>query len=139
MTDQAHAYPRLQLLIDGFASWLRHRRALGELRQMDQDTVSRIAGDLRISPDDLGELVRNGPHAADELPQMLEALGVDEAALARSEPLVLRDMERVCALCQDKSRCHDDLAAGTAKSHYRDYCLNAPTIGSLGDDLAGHA
>jgi uncharacterized protein YjiS (DUF1127 family) len=139
MTDQAHAYPRLQPLIDALAGWLQHRRALGELRQMDQETVNRIAGDLRISSGDLDELVRNGPHAADELPKMLEALGVDEAALARSEPLVLRDMERVCALCKDKSRCHDDLAAGTAKTHYEDYCLNAPTIGSLGDKVASHA
>src|SRR3569833_2958697 len=124
MTNQAHAYPRLQLLINGFAGWLQHRRARRELRQMDQATVDRIAGDLRISPGDLHELVRNGPHAADELPKMLEALGIDEAALARSEPLILRDMERVCAMCNDKSQCHSDLAAGTAAKHYAAYCLH---------------
>jgi uncharacterized protein YjiS (DUF1127 family) len=135
MTDQAHAYPRLQLLIDGFAGWLQHRRALSELRQMDQETVNRIAGDLRISPGDLNELVRNGPHAADELPKMLKALGIDEAALSRSEPMMLRDMERVCAMCKDKSRCHSDLAAGTAAEHYEDYCLNAPTLHRVGDDV----
>jgi uncharacterized protein YjiS (DUF1127 family) len=42
MTDQDHPYPRLQLLINGFADWLQHRRALSELRQMDQETVNRM-------------------------------------------------------------------------------------------------
>jgi uncharacterized protein YjiS (DUF1127 family) len=135
MTDQDHAYPRLQLLINGLADWLQHRRALSELRQMDQETANRIAGDLRISPGDLNELVRNGPHAADELPKMLKTLGIDEAALSRSEPMMLRDMERVCAMCKDKSRCHSDLAAGTAAEHYEDYCLNAPTLHHVGDDV----
>jgi hypothetical protein len=59
--------------------------------------------------------------------------------LARTEPLVLRDMERVCTLCKDKPRCRDDLAAGTAERHYEDYCLNAPTIDHLGDGLARHS
>src|SRR3569833_854263 len=135
MTDQDHAYFRLQLLIDGFADWLQHRRALSELRQMDKETDTRIASDLRISPGELSELVRNGPHAADELPMMLKALGIDEAALARSEPLVLRDMERGCAMCKDKPRCHRDLAAGTRAEHYEAYCLTAPTIDRFGGDI----
>jgi hypothetical protein len=138
MTDQDHAYPRLQLLINGFADWLQHWRALGELRQMDRETVNHIASDLRISLGDLKELVRNGPHAADELPKMLKALGIDEAALARSQPLVLRDMQRVCAMCRDKSRCHSDLAAGTAAKNHEAYCLNAPTIDRFGDKIGNH-
>jgi uncharacterized protein DUF6455 len=139
MTDQAHAYPRVQLLIDAFVGWLERFRALNELGQLDRESMQRIAGDLRISPDDLDELVRNGPHAADELPHMLKALGIDEAAIARFEPLVLRDMARVCSLCQDKARCRDDLAAGTADKHYEEYCLNAPTIDNLGEDIAKHS
>jgi len=139
MTDQAYAYHRVQLLIDAFVSWLERFRALREIGQLDREEVHRIAGDLRISPDDLGELVRNGPHAADELPHMLKALGIDEAALARLEPLVLRDMARVCSLCQDKARCRDDLAAGIGDKHYEEYCLNAPTIDHLGDDIGKRA
>ena len=131
MTAQAKPYPRVQFLIDTFAQWLRHRRELSELRQLDRDDFERIAMDL-------DELVRHGEHAADELPQMLKALGIDEAALGRAEPLVLRDMERVCAMCKDKPRCHRDLAAGTSAAHYEDYCLNAPTIDRLGAAAAKH-
>ena len=135
MTTQTRPYPRVQFLIDIFAQWLKHRRELSEIRQMDREDFERIAADLQVSPGDLDELVQHGEHAADELPRMLNALGIDEAALARTEPMVLRDMERVCALCRDKPRCHRDLAAGTAGAHYEDYCLNAPTIDRLGSDI----
>ena len=76
--------------------------------------------------------MRQGPHAADELPKLLKALGIDEEDLARVEPMVLHDMERVCALCAHKRECDRDLAAGTSAEHYKGYCLNAPTIEQLG-------
>jgi len=118
MTAQEHPFPRVELLMNTFADWLRHRRELSEIRQMDTADFDRIAGDLRVSPSVLDTLVRQGPHAADELPKMLKVLGIDEADLARTQPLVLRDMERVCALCANKRECDRDLAAGTAAEHY---------------------
>ena len=133
MTAQDHPYPRVESLINSFGDWLKHRRELNEIRQMDRSDFDRIAGDLRVSPNDLDELVRRGPHAADELPKLLKALGINEAALARTQPLVLRDMERVCALCHSKKQCDRDLAAGTSAGHYEGYCLNAPTIELLNE------
>jgi transcriptional regulator with XRE-family HTH domain len=133
MTAHCKPYPRVEELMNTFSDWLRHRRELNEMRQMDRTDFDRIAGDLQVSPDELDELVRNGPHAADELPKLLQALGIDEAALASAQPLVLRDMERVCAMCRDKARCDRDLAAGTSAEHYHSYCLNAPTIDRLGE------
>jgi len=97
MTIQDHPFPRVEMLIDTFAGWLKHRRELSEIRQLDRSEFDRIAGDLRVSPGDLEALVQQGPHAADELPKLLRALGIDQADLARTEPMVLRDMERVCA------------------------------------------
>jgi transcriptional regulator with XRE-family HTH domain len=131
MTAQDHAYARVEQLIDIFGDWLKHRRELSEIRQLDRSDFDRIAGDLRVSPTDLDELVRKGPHAADELPKLLKALGIDQADLARTQPLVLRDMERVCALCHSKRQCDRDLAAGTSAEHYEGYCLNAPAIDVL--------
>lgn len=135
MTAQEHPFPRIELLINTFADWLRHRRDLSEIRQMDTADFDRIASDLRVSPGDLDTLVRQGPHAADELPKLLKVLGIEEADLARTQPLVLRDMERVCALCASKRQCDRDLAAGTSAEHYEGYCLNAPTIDSLGQPV----
>ena len=98
---------------------------------MDTTQFDKIASDLRVTPGELDTLVRQGPHAADELPKLLKVLGINEADLARTEPLVLRDMERVCAMCASKRQCDRDLAAGTSAEHYEGYCLNAPTIDSL--------
>lgn len=136
MTAQDKPHPAVQFLINTFANWLAQRREMNELRRMDRGDFERIAEDLRISPGDLDALVRHGPHAADELPKMLEALGIDELALARNQPMVLRDLERVCALCGHKAQCDHDLVAGTAAERYEDYCLNAPTIDRLGRNAA---
>ena len=67
---------------------------------------------------------------------MLAALGIDQDDLTRTEPLVLRDMERVRALCSEMRRCDRDLAAGTSAAHYQEYCANAHTIDGLGPQVA---
>ncbi len=131
--DKPHTV--VEQLTHTFSDWLKHRQELNEMRQLNTSEFDRIANDLRVSPADLNELVRHGPHAADELPKLLNALGIDQEALARVEPMVLHDMERVCALCAHKRECDRDLAAGTSPEHYKGYCLNAPTIEQL--DRAG--
>jgi uncharacterized protein YjiS (DUF1127 family) len=131
MTAQRESHPVVQSLIGTFADWLQHRRELNEMRQMDRSDFNRIADDLRVSSNDLEELVRRGPHATDELPVMLKALGIDAHKLAQTQPMLLRDMERVCAMCRHKSQCERDLIAGTASEHYEGYCLNAPTLERL--------
>jgi hypothetical protein len=137
MTAQSETYPTVEFLIGKFTDWLKHRRELSEVRRMNRTDFDLIASDLRISSDDLDRLVRVGPHGADELPEMLASLGIDQASLARTEPLLVRDMQRVCGLCRDKAHCHADLAGGTSAENYRGYCPNAPTIDALGE-LARH-
>jgi hypothetical protein len=132
MTVQETPYPVVSFAIDVFGDWLKHRRELREMREMDAANFNQIAGELRMSSDDLEALVRQGPHAADELPKMLTALGVNQQDLERSQPHVLRDMERVCSLCSHKRQCDRDLAAGTAAEHYEEYCGNTDTIRGLG-------
>ena len=131
MTAHSRPYPRLELLLSTFSDWLKHRRELSEMRRLDRTEFDRIASDLRVSPSDLEELVRHGPHAADELPKLLKALGIEESDLASVHPLVLRDMERICAICQQKGPCDRDLAAGTSAEHYQGYCPNAAAIEQL--------
>lgn len=135
MTAQHETYPTVEFLIGRFADWLKHRRELSEIRQMNRTDFNVIAQDLRISPDDLDRLVEAGPHSADEMPKMLEALGIDLENLMRTEPLLVRDMQRVCSLCRDKAHCHGEFAAGTAAEHYKEYCPNAPTIEALGEPI----
>jgi hypothetical protein len=137
MIAQHESYPTIEFWIDKFVDWIKHRRELSEVRQMNRTDFDLIARDLRVSPDELDRLVASGAHGADEMPEMLKALGIEVADLARVDPLMVRDMQRVCSLCRDKAHCHGELAGGTAAQHYREFCPNAPTIDAL-DDLAKH-
>jgi hypothetical protein len=92
--------------------------------------VERIANDLQVSPADLEELVHRAP-TADELPRLLEALGISARDLARVEPMVGANLERVCTLCKSKPECNRDLASGASAEHYQEYCLNASRIARL--------
>ena len=137
MIVEAKPHSSLENLISTFGGWLKRRRELNEIRQLDYAEFEHIAGDLQISPEALEALVEKGPHAADELEKLLQALGIDEARLARTQPLVLRDMERVCALCSHKRECDHDIAAGTIAERHEDYCPNASTIAGL-DERTAH-
>jgi Family of unknown function (DUF6455) len=131
MTPQIKPYPIINKLIYVFGNWLKHRQEIREIRDLDSVAFANIAHELCITPADLDTFVRQGPHAVDELPKLMTALGIDQKALSRTQPLVLRDMARVCASCQQKHQCDRDLDAGTFARHYEEYCLNASTIDAL--------
>lgn len=132
-TTQREPYPLVTKVIDLFGDWLKQRRELNELTEYAADSgeLERVARDLNVTPADLETLVRQGSQGANELPEMLKALDIDETALWRAEPALLRDMERVCAFCTHKRQCHQELAAGTAATNYVEYCGNADTIDTL--------
>ena len=132
MTDQIKTYPIVENAINLFGDWLKHRQEMRELRDMDSGDFARIARDLCVSPAELDEVIRRGPHASDELPRLLKALGIDEAALSRTQPVLQRDMVRVCASCRQKALCNHDRDAGTLAQRYEEYCPNAPAIDELG-------
>jgi hypothetical protein len=124
-------YPIVDKVTDVWSNWLRRRRDIREMRELDHREAAKIAGELNIQLTDLDTLVHQGPHAADELSKLLTLLGINKDLLARTQPLVLRDMTRVCASCQQKHRCNRDLDAGTSAQHYAEYCLSASTIEDL--------
>ena len=128
-------YPVVEAFIDKVTAWMRHWKdttaARNELAQCGCEEVARMAHEFGMSSAELGELARQGPDAAIRLPQMLAALGIDGAAINRDEPAVMRDLERMCSLCEHKRECSNDLASGRAGAHYHDYCPNADTLDAL--------
>jgi hypothetical protein len=118
-------------VVDAYGNWRRRRSDIREIRELDSGEFAKIARELNVQPTDLETSVHQGPHAADELPGLLELLGIDTDLLAKTQPLVLRDMTRVCASCQQKRRCNRDLGTGTSAQHYAEYCLSASTIDDL--------
>ena len=89
-------------IVDTFGNWLRHRRDIREMRELDSGEFAKIARELNLPVAELDTFVHQGPHASDELLHLLTLIGVDQDALAKAHPLVLRDMTRVCTSCQQK-------------------------------------
>ena len=120
-------YPRVTAVLDVIADWLKQRRTHGHnLDGLPDSEVQRIAHDMGLSSADLRALDR----LADQpllLPQMLSALHIDPDALSRKEPLMFRDLQRVCAMCDSKKRCGE----GTAAANFDDYCPNSLTLKSV--------
>jgi hypothetical protein len=64
----------------------------------------------------------------------MAALQVDREEIARDDPLLFREFQALCTLCQSKERCVLDLAQErqSGNESWREYCLNATTLNALG-------
>jgi uncharacterized protein YjiS (DUF1127 family) len=124
-------YPVVSHLIERLGHWIKQRRELNELHDLDSTEFRRMAHELGLAPADLDTLVRKGAQGAEELPQMLRALGFDEAAIAKIQPPQMMEMRHTCASCAHKRECGNDLAAKTSAANYENYCANAKDIALL--------
>lgn len=117
-------------MLETLADWLKRRRERAELDVLDADQRASVARDLGVSAAKLDFLVRES-HDPVQLPQMLAALGIDEAALRRAQPAMVRDMLRVCGLCESVDACKYALSQGIAGLAYPEFCPNAETIKAI--------
>lgn len=133
--ENPHPYPVVEMVINSIADWVTQYRSTAghdtSLSRCDSNEVMAMAQDLGLSSGDLRALAERGPHAADLVHKLLGALGVDSAALSDKDPLVMRDLQRLCSTCQDKGRCSHELADGTAAAHFHEFCPNSFTIDAL--------
>jgi hypothetical protein len=91
---------------------LRERwRARNEFASMDQNECDHLAREFGMTAKDLETLVRRGPNAANLLYERMRALGMSVEHVGHG---LMRDLEKTCALCDDKGVCKKDLAR---KSH----------------------
>jgi hypothetical protein len=97
--------------------------------------VADIAHDLGLSADELQALAAKGDAAAKELPILLEGIRISLEKIAEKDPLVLRDLQRVCSTCDHKRQCDRDIAAGKLADNYERYCPNAYTLEALKREL----
>lgn len=130
-------YPTVEPILNAIAEWVKkYRYAAGlrdELARCGPQEIANTARELGIGSDELYKLASKGPHAADLLQKMLRALGVDPKVLAAQDPIAMRDLQRLCIMCDHKKQCRHELAAGTAARNYHDFCPNAFTLDALFD------
>jgi hypothetical protein len=112
----------------------RGEHELNELMEYaaDPGELERVAGELNVTSADLEMLGAAGFAERERVVVHAHGAGhIDELALWRAEPALLRDMERVCSFCANKRRCHQELAAGTAATKNVEYCENSDTMDTL--------
>ena len=138
MSEQPTVHPEyesLQSILSAIAQWVaRYREAFGirnELANCSPQEVAGIARDLKVTPGELASLTKKGPGAADLLQRLLFALGVNPSELERSDPAVMRDLQRLCITCGYKRQCELDLESGAIGDRFQDYCPNAFTLDAL--------
>jgi len=134
-TRERPTHPTLAPILGAIADWVKKYRYVAGLRNelayCGPEEIANTARELGLSSRDLYRIARKGPHAADLLQKMLLALGVNPQALASQDPMIMRDLQRLCIMCGQKKQCKHELAAGTAGKNYREFCPNAFTLEAL--------
>ena len=118
-----------------FAENLRRRLsrwiAVRELRSLDMNERGGLARDIGLPGDVLERLILRGDRTDDELQRLMYALDLDMQSVISNDGGVARDISVVCSDCSATSRCRSELAAGTARNNYHNYCPNAETFDAL--------
>ena len=76
-------------------------------------------------------LAAKWPGSSDLLSKRMQQINLDATGIARVEPDVIRDLQRVCSFCASRGKCRHDLADDPGSSTWRDYCPNVPTFDAL--------
>lgn len=118
-----------------FADALRRRLsrwiAVRELISLDMVQRGELARDIGLPEDVLGRLVARGDRTDDQSRRLMYALELDMNKVRSFDSGVARDISVVCSECSATSRCQSELAAGTARKNYHEYCPNAETFDAL--------
>jgi hypothetical protein len=128
-TSPVQAEPGLLArMLDWLRSYAARQEELGRLTRGD---IALMASDLGLTEAELREVM---PRAADNrvlMEGMLQARGLDPAAVRRGFAALMRELELTCTRCPHTARCRRELGAGTAALHCHEYCVNADTIDEL--------
>ena len=117
--------------IPAISRWRQQLRDAAELRNCEEQAVEEMAHEVGLAAAELRQLSKKGAHAADLLPQRMAALDLDPKEVGQLEPMVLRDMARVCSMCESHGRCLRDLTRDANDPIWKQYCPNADTLDSL--------
>lgn len=122
-----------------FAETLRRRLsrwiAVRELGSLDRIQRGELARDIGLPEDVLGRLIARGDRTDDQSRRLMYALELDMNKVRSFDSGVARDINVVCSECWVTRRCQRELAAGTARKNYQEYCPNAGTFDALRQEL----
>jgi len=113
---------------EAWKKWQRRRARLAEFDHSDSAEMQQIARDLGTSVSELRILTGQDENAADLLLRRLRDLNLDPAKV---EPAIMRDLQRCCSQCSDKTLCEHELEDRPKSAIWPGYCPNEQTIKAL--------
>src|SRR6266540_2390416 len=123
----------LGMLAQRWREWKFRRDQLLALERCGASEVEAIARDLCLPPSQLRRLASKGSDSANLLYRRMADLRLDRAAIDRTHPEVMRDLQITCSLCENKARCIRDIACHVDA---RSYCPNDNTLRELSSPAA---
>jgi hypothetical protein len=121
----------LRRLVRWWRDWNGRHRTMVALDCYGPAEEARIAGDLGVSATEFRALAAKWPGSSDLLSKRMQQINLDATGIARVEPDVIRDLQRVCSFCASRGKCRHDLADDSGSAAWRDYCPNVPTFDAL--------
>lgn len=121
----------LRFFTDLWRNWRARRAAIDELNCCGADETAHIARDVGVAPSELRTLAGKWPDRTDLLSRRIAAIGLQPEQVQATEPLVMRDLQRVCTQCSGQSRCERDLNSDEGDPAWRSYCPNVATLVAL--------
>ena len=125
------AEPYVAALIERWRSWRERNRTLADLSACGDAEVAHMAADIGIPAAERRALAAHDRHDADLLRERLAALHLDAEAVAQQAPVAMREMQRLCTLCESKGRCTNDLMRDPNGTAWQGYCPNAEALTTL--------
>jgi hypothetical protein len=126
-------------LVHWWREWIYRRRTMADLDRCGSAGVERVARDLAMGKADLCILAGKWPASLNFLSRRMEELKLDATEIARVEPDVIRDLQRVCSLCASQRKCRHDLVRNPSDPAWREYCPNASTLAALMTERANRS
>jgi hypothetical protein len=133
MPDQNGKTPAtyLALALDWWQGARSRWARLHELDRLSSDDIDRLAQDVGMNSSDFLRIATQPDGAAELLRRRLASLNLDPEDVRKLSPLLLRDLQRTCAMCEEKERCAADLGESSDTVGWDSYCPNSGTLRTL--------
>jgi len=128
-TDKTSGF--LHALTNAWARYRSRRAVAAELQALGDAELERVVRDAGLTYGDLLGLAKQSGDSAALLYRRLEQAGIDFKTI---EPMVMRDLQRCCSMCEAKTQCTHDLEdkPQAKAASWPPYCPNRGTIEALG-------
>lgn len=123
--------------LERLGGWWRQRRdrcaVITALDHCGRREVARIPREVGVEGGDLRVLAGKWPDGASLLARRIAGLGLDPADMGRTEPQIMRDLQRGCSTCDNERACGHDLDHNPDSPAWQEYCPNVDTFGVAAD------